>query len=37
MFTHNNGYGIAMATLLALTVFATFVALYHALSHTQLY
>jgi hypothetical protein len=37
MFTQNSGYGIAMATVLALAVVATFVVLYHALGHTQLY
>lgn len=37
MFTSQSGYGFAMATLLAVTVFAMFVALYHALGHTQLY
>jgi hypothetical protein len=37
MFTNPTGYGYAMATLLVLTACATFVALYHALGHTQLY
>jgi hypothetical protein len=37
MFTHNNGYAIAMATLLALAVVAAFTVLHHALAHTQLY
>jgi len=37
MFTQKVGYGFALATLLTLTVIATFFALYHALSHTQLY
>ncbi len=37
MFTQNTGYGFAMATVLALAVLATFVALYHALAHTTLY
>ena len=37
MFTHNTGYALAMAALLAVTVLVTFVALYHALGHTQLY
>jgi Tfp pilus assembly protein PilX len=37
MFTQNSGYGFAMATVLTLMVVATFVALYHALGHTQLY
>jgi hypothetical protein len=37
MFTNQTGYGFAMATLLAVTVCAMFVALYHALGHTQLY
>jgi hypothetical protein len=37
MFTQKLGYGLALATLLALAVTATFFALHHALSHTQLY
>jgi hypothetical protein len=37
MFTHNTGYGFALAALLAVTVTATFVALYHALGNVQLY
>ncbi len=37
MFTHNSGYGFAMAALLTAAVMATFIVLYHALAHTQLY
>ena len=37
MFTHNTGYGYALAALLAVTVVTTFVALYHAIGHAQLY
>ena len=37
MFTHNNGFGFAMATLLALAVVAAFTALHHALANTQLF
>jgi len=37
MFTQKIGYGFALVTLLAVAVLATFIALYHALLHTQLY
>ncbi len=37
MFTQNTSFGFAMATVLTLAVLATFVALYHALAHTQLF
>jgi len=37
MFTQNTGYAFAMATMLAAAVVTTFVALYHALAHTQLF
>ena len=37
MFTSKLGYGFAMAALLALAVFAAFVALYHALGDVRLY
>ncbi len=37
MFTHNTGYGFALAVMLTATVLMTFVVLYHALANTQLY
>jgi hypothetical protein len=37
MTTQNTSYGFALATMLAVTALAMFVALYHALGHTQLY
>ena len=37
MFTHNTGYAFALAAMLAVTVLTTFVALYHALGHAQLF